>query len=81
MYANGLTMHRPGPVHAALTMADQVLPALAGATRYDKLDDREAGDLNHLMAQRSSDLGRLIELVGTGPNSVIDLRSAPTERF
>lgn len=75
MYANGLTTYRPGPVRAALTMADQVLPALAGATRYDKLDEEESANLSRLMAQRSSDLGRLIELVGTGPNSVIDLRT------
>jgi adenylosuccinate synthase len=73
--ANG---HRPGSVtvRAALTMADYLLPPLAGVADAAELEADDADHLWQLVADRSKDLGTLIRLVGTGPSSVIDLREA-----
>jgi adenylosuccinate synthase len=75
MEANG---HWSGAsnVRAALTMADYVVPGLAGLKSLQELPgDHEAHDqFDQLVARYSHDIGSLIRLVGTGPDSVIDLR-------
>jgi hypothetical protein len=74
MYANGLTVSRPGPVRAALTMTDQAIPGLAGATSLNDLSPEDSFRLFALLADKGHDLGCLVSLAGTGPSSVIDLR-------
>lgn len=73
MEANG---HRAGSrtVRAALTMADHVIPGLAGQTEAQDLEHEVSDQLDQLIASTSKDLGALVSLVGTGPQSVIDLR-------
>jgi len=74
MAANGHVQGIPSSVHAALTMADYLVPGLKGATSAENLDDEIDHTFHRLLSSRSSDLGRLIELVGTGPRTLIDLR-------
>ena len=62
----------PGPVRAALTMADYLIPGIKGVTSPGTEED--LGALDRLVATVSHDLGALVELVGTGPSTVIDLR-------
>jgi hypothetical protein len=77
MIANGWSPHRGGSVvRAALTMADYLIPGLSGTTSLDGLDDEDRDSLYRLVAQRSSDIGGLIGLVGTGPASVIRLQDS-----
>ncbi|HUN38440.1 MAG TPA: succino-amino-deoxyadenylate synthase PurZ [Trebonia sp.] len=76
MVANGMHPNGgPGPVRAALTMADHVIPALRGMTDIGNLtEDADAARYYSLITKISRDIGALVELVGTGPDSVIDLR-------
>lgn len=73
--ANG---HQPGRsnVFAALTMADYVLPDLAGVRSLQELPGEPAlhDQFDQVIATYSKDIGTLVRLVGTGPQSVIDLR-------
>jgi adenylosuccinate synthase len=75
MEANG---HRSGAANvlAALTMADYVLPGLAGVKSLQEMPaEHEVHDeFDQLVARYSRDIGSLVRLVGTGPASVIDLR-------
>lgn len=75
MAANGHGNNKRSPVRVALTMADYVVPGLAGLTSLDGADDSVRDALDVLIAERSSDLNAAIRLVGTGPSSLIDLRS------
>lgn len=72
MAANG---HRTGQtiVRAALTMADYLVPELAGVSDLGVLDGYVLEKLDLLTAQYSKDIGSLIRLVGTGPGSVLSL--------
>lgn len=69
-------------VRVALTMADHEIPALAGKTQVHKFnspDEEEAANqLDLLIKNHEADLRAPIALVGTGPASVIDLRTAVT---
>lgn len=77
MEANG---HRSGPasrVFAALTMADYVVPAIAGCRLVDEFPDESVHDqFSQMVSRYSRDIGTLIRLVGTGPSSIIDLRAS-----
>lgn len=74
MAANGHGNGRHSPCRAALTMVDYLIPGLAGMTHLSQLDDDARSALDRLVGRRSSDLGCLISLVGTGPGTMIDLR-------
>jgi adenylosuccinate synthase len=75
--ANG---HRAGPisrVFAALTMADYVVPGIAGCTALDQFPDPSVHDqFDQMVSRYSKDIGTLTRLIGTGPASVIDLHRA-----
>lgn len=70
--ANGGSWH--GPVRVALTMADQYVNECAGARSMDQLPFSTRRELSHLIAKLQHDLISPIELVGTGPSTLIDLR-------
>lgn len=69
--------HRP-PVQVALTMADHVVGGVAGVSNagYDRIgpDDRLA--MYDLLVSVAADCGVFPTLVGTGPDTVLDLRSS-----
>lgn len=58
-------------VRCALTMADYLIPELYGKTEYRELDSTTRDRLDVLVASRSKDMGRPIELVGTSPGTVM----------
>jgi adenylosuccinate synthase len=59
-------------VKMALTMVDQMYPDLAGVESADKLNVH--GPAKRFITQAELDAGSRVRLVGTGPNSVVDLR-------
>lgn len=63
-----------GPVRVALTMADQYVQSIAGATSMDKLSDQSRRELTRLISKLQLDIPVPIQLVGTGPSTLIDLR-------
>lgn len=66
-------------VRVALTMADHEIPGLAGHDRVPTgVDDDSASQLDLLIKNHEADLRAPIALVGTGPASIIDLRTAVT---
>lgn len=73
MQANG---HPSPALRVAFTMADHIIPALAGRTELDDLDEETHVGLHKLLAARQTDIGSLIDLLGTGPATMIDLRKA-----
>ena len=73
--ANGGRSLPGGSVMAALTMADYVVPGAAGCSSWEQLPDPSVHDqFIQAIARYSKDIGSLIRLAGTGPDSVIDLR-------
>lgn len=61
----------PSPeVHAALMFVDYLDPAVEGACEYDQLTDRALTGI----AEREKQLGVRFELLGTGPQTIIDRR-------
>jgi adenylosuccinate synthase len=76
MEANGHG-HGPGsPVHAALTMADYVIPELSGLWFEKDIPDHKMHAWDRLLASRSADIGRPVELVGTSPSTIINLQNS-----
>lgn len=69
--ANGGSMAMTN-VKMALTMTDQKFPDLAGVTNPDTLNVH--GPAKRWITQCELDAGSRVRLVGTGPNSVVDLR-------
>lgn len=64
----------PSPfVHYVLSMADQVMPELAGCVNVHKV--YEALHRHPLLRRIVSDLGKMPVLVGTGPQTMVDMRS------
>jgi len=75
MVANGMAPNGgTGPVRAALTMADYLIPGIRGLSDPDDMTGTDESKYHSLLAKYSRDIGTLVELVGTGPASVIDLR-------
>lgn len=72
MEANGYRPSRWRTVRAALTMADYVVPSIAGATSLTDLEPHQLDLIDQLVAARSKDLGALIGLIGTGPATMIN---------
>jgi adenylosuccinate synthase len=68
LWANGGNSER---VHVALTFADYLVPEIHGQTTHDALF--ASGLLGHI-EKLESELDFPIELIGTGPGSVIDRR-------
>lgn len=69
--ARAAVLANGGPtVHVALAMFDYLQPDMAGVTDVDRLDAEAWGRIKAYEA----DLGAKIELIGTGPDSNIDLR-------
>jgi adenylosuccinate synthase len=76
MEANGW----PAPaVKVAFTMADHLLPELAGHTSLNDVSQETKLGLAKLLETTEHDLGAQISLLGTGPASVIDLASLRSE--
>jgi len=76
--ANGHQAGRAN-VFAALTMADYLAPGLAGCRNLGEIPDQSVHDqFDQIVSRYSKDIGALIRVVGTGPASVIDLRSSAT---
>lgn len=73
MYANGAPSPR---VHAVLTMADHVVPALAGRFSTDDVPPADVEAAAKLLARLEADVGQPFAIIGTGPRSVIDRRGA-----
>lgn len=71
--------HLP-PVRVALTMADHVVPGVAGRTNadYDQADPASRASLFDLLMGVTRDCGVFPTLVGTGPSSMLDLRPGRT---
>lgn len=65
----------PGVVHVALSMVDYVVPGAANATSIEDLDESVVTDLQAAVIRVEGDCGATVDLVGTGPNSYIDLRA------
>lgn len=59
-------------VRAALTMADYVIPSIAGTTSLATLEPHQLDLIDQLVAARSKDLGALVDLLGTGPSTMIN---------
>jgi adenylosuccinate synthase len=76
MQANGHHGSPHSPVHAAVTMADYVIPELAGLWNPKELPDHKQHAWDRFMSAHSADIGRAVELVGTGPATMIDLRNS-----
>ncbi len=60
----------PGPVRLALTMADHLDPTISGATRPNQLTPPVHDLINRIKYVHGATVG----LVGTGPDTVVDLR-------
>jgi len=74
--ANGHQAGRAN-VFAALTMADYLAPGLAGCRTLGEIPDQSVQDqFDQIVSRYSKDIGALIRIVGTGPASVIDMRSS-----
>lgn len=60
-----------GAVHVALTMVDQLLPEIAGATDADRMlwDYPLAESVQSLVNRYVNEIGQPIEYLGTGPDS------------
>jgi adenylosuccinate synthase len=79
MLANG----HPSPnVHVALTMVDHVVPGVAGVATMGGLQacprDTVTQYENYIQ-QRTSSLGHSIDIIGTGPSTVLDRFAVPEE--
>lgn len=61
----------PEPVVLVLTMVDQIIPGVAGATSLSELGLVVRDQLEELVALRSAEAGAPIQMVGTGPETVI----------
>jgi adenylosuccinate synthase len=73
--ANGATFdRRSGPVRLALNMVDYLIPELAGLRSASKLPEAVDKRLFELLADTHSQVDVPVTLVGTGPDSIIDLR-------
>ena len=71
-------------VKAALTMADYELPWMRGHSDLGKMlsstEHEQEDQFDQLVSGRSHDLGTLVRLLGTGPSSVLDLRTVPKKK-
>lgn len=63
-----------GPVHLALTMVDYKIPEIKGTSNWDDLGMEEKEQLGKLINSVQTDVRTRVDLVGTGPTSLIDLR-------
>lgn len=63
-----------GPVHLALTMVDYKIPEIKGISNWDDLGMEEKEQLGKLINSVQTDVWARVDLVGTGPTSLIDLR-------
>lgn len=68
----------PRVVRVALTMADQAIRGIAGADgrileNFEEITPADARELNDLVSQVQNDAGAEVLLVGTGPNSMLEL--------
>lgn len=61
-------------VKLALTMVDYEIPGVRGVTDWDKLGESVQDALRGLINEVSHAVGARVELVGTSPTSIIDLR-------
>lgn len=64
----------PNVVHVALSMVDYVVPAAANADSLEDLDEDTVAQLQAAVLRVEGDAGATVDLIGTGPNSYIDLR-------
>lgn len=64
------------PVRVALTMADYLVPQVAGRTNadYDELPDKVRSRMFRQLLNVTEDVGVFPTLVGTGPDTILDLR-------
>lgn len=77
VHANGGgTMDGNSVVKAALTMVDHEIPGLAGETSLQLMLDRDGSALDLLVKEKEADMRAPVALVGTGPDTVIDLRES-----
>lgn len=60
-------------VRISLSMADYVVPAIEGARTGDEIDPDVAEDLFALVSQVERDAGAQVRLIGTGPNSFVEV--------
>lgn len=73
MEANGFAHGAPwSPVHAALTMADYVMPQLSGITDLIQLPEEFHDPFDVMLGRYSHDIGKQARLVGTGPATMLD---------
>ena len=82
----GLGTNLANVVHTALTMADYIVPELAGCTidRYHELSDLVHVQTYDLISRVGADTRVMPSLVGTGPDTMIDLRGRnvnPDDRY
>lgn len=72
----GGIMNGMGPVRVALTMADYEVPGIAGmdSGRGYSMSPEDNELLERLLKEKEADLRAPIQLVGTGPDSILDLR-------
>ncbi len=72
----GSYLEEDGPIHVALTMVDYEIPGVKGmdsGTGYS-MSPQDNADLDLLIKRREADLRAPVMLIGTGPDSIIDLR-------
>lgn len=62
-------------VRLALMMADYKIPEVKGRRKVNDLDEAAAEQLAKLVAEVERDIPATVGLVGTGPTSIIDLRT------
>lgn len=63
----------PMVVRISLSMADYVVPEIAGAQTGDEVDESVIDDLTKLIAQVEHDAGASVCLVGTGPQTFVEV--------
>lgn len=67
VYANGGSF-----ANIALTMVDQKIPAVAGASTWKEIRERGAeAEVRELLAQVQNDVDGVVRLIGTGPNTIV----------